>query len=228
MSNNAVFLKKQVKDLQAQLEDKDVQMREVVRLLGVLLDNRSIDPVLLGIFLRLLSHLPPAPLHSTITITDIPGDKIPKLDAGFVASLPADIIAALELQLALTDANHRKTSTSHSSSNSSEPKPKTRLPSGCITPFKPRDSRVPLSESRTQNLKTQPTPIRSIEDVLGGTMPKTTGTHKSGTKTKTRSGMKKESGSEIRRKSKSKSRGGKVYVGESITKAARTRSIRGQ
>jgi hypothetical protein len=63
MSNNAVFLKTQVKDLQAQLEDKDVQMREVVRLLGVLLDNRSIDPVLLGMFPQLLCLLTPHSLH---------------------------------------------------------------------------------------------------------------------------------------------------------------------
>jgi hypothetical protein len=144
--------------------------------------------------------------------------------------LPADIIATLELHLALTDGKDRKTSTSHSSSNPPKSRPKTRLPTGSTTPLKPRDGRVPLSESRTQNLENQPTPIKSIEDVLGGTMPKTTGTHKSGTKTKTktRSGMKRESGSEIRRKSKSKSSGGKVDVGESITKAGRMRSIRGQ
>jgi hypothetical protein len=221
MSNNAVFLRKQVKDLQEQLEDKDVQMREVVRLLGVLLDNRSIDPVLLGMFSQLFRHL----LHSTITITDISGDKLPKLDAGFVASLPADIIATLELQLALTDGSHRKIGASHSSSNPPKSRPKTKLPTESTTPLKPRDARIPLSESRIQNLENQPTPIKSIEDVLGNT-PNII--HKSGTKT--RSGMKKESRSDIKRKSKSKSksRREKVDVGETIAKAGRMRSIRGQ
>jgi hypothetical protein len=51
---------------------------------------------------------------------------------------------------------------------------------------------------------------------------------KTKTKTKTRSGTKKESGSEIRRKSTSKSRGGKVDVGECIANSGRMRSIRGQ